>query len=196
MTWEPASPPPGFAIPVDVGTSNAEGAASTLSRSDHVHKVPTAVPVAVGTANAEGVASTFARSDHVHQGALSSTSYGQITAITTTASLAFVDLLSVVHNASGGNLCISFSAGFSNTNDQNSGYFELQVDGVTKKATAAVVRNAGRHGTVAIVHRETVAAGARTVKIRWKTNSGTNTIDPVGVPDAHHASLLIMETSV
>lgn len=55
---------PGTIAPDDTA---AEGAASTLARSDHRHAITAAAPVAVGTALAEGVAATFARSDHVHE---------------------------------------------------------------------------------------------------------------------------------
>lgn len=58
---------PSFAVPVDVGTANAEGAATTLARSDHVHKLNFGTPVSVGTANSAGVATTAARADHVHR---------------------------------------------------------------------------------------------------------------------------------
>lgn len=46
--------------------ANAEGAATSLSRSDHIHNIATAVVVTIGTANAQGSALTFAKSDHVH----------------------------------------------------------------------------------------------------------------------------------
>jgi hypothetical protein len=87
-----------YGVPVVTGTANAAGAATSLSRSDHVHQtagsdsvpnqsgvsgaavsdaldilaglIPTiayATPVATAAANAQGVATTLARSDHVHQ---------------------------------------------------------------------------------------------------------------------------------
>jgi hypothetical protein len=43
-----------------------QGVASSLLRSDCRFIATTAVPVATGTANAQGVATTLARSDHVH----------------------------------------------------------------------------------------------------------------------------------
>lgn len=47
--------------------ANAEGAADTLARSDHMHYLPSGAPSTVGLANAEGAAAAFARQDHVHQ---------------------------------------------------------------------------------------------------------------------------------
>jgi len=59
-----------FAAPVNVSTTaNAEGAATTLSRSDHKHDVTTAVPggaVAPGAVAAEGAGAAVANANHVH----------------------------------------------------------------------------------------------------------------------------------
>jgi hypothetical protein len=85
-----------------VGTTPAEGTATSLARSDHVHQantapadvtkaaaaigasgeparadhkhdVSTAAPASVGTANVEGSATSLARSDHVHDHGVQST---------------------------------------------------------------------------------------------------------------------------
>lgn len=65
-TPDTAAPP---ITSVQVGNAEAEGAATSLARSDHQHAVADGIPVAVGTTNSAGTASTFARSDHVHEGA-------------------------------------------------------------------------------------------------------------------------------
>lgn len=53
--------------PVDVDKSAAQaGTSGESARRDHKHDVSTATPVDVGTANAEGAATSLARSDHVH----------------------------------------------------------------------------------------------------------------------------------
>lgn len=53
--------------PVDVTKAAAAvGVGTTAARHDHKHDVSTAAAVAIGTANAEGSASSLARSDHVH----------------------------------------------------------------------------------------------------------------------------------
>ncbi len=44
----------------------AAGSSTHVARIDHVHAAACGEPVAVGTSNAEGDASTFARSNHVH----------------------------------------------------------------------------------------------------------------------------------
>lgn len=51
---------------INVGDTAAEGTATSLARSDHVHSLDSDVPLSTGTSNAEGSASTVARSDHVH----------------------------------------------------------------------------------------------------------------------------------
>lgn len=62
--------------PVNVTKAAADaGVAATFSRSDHKHDISTGVPVAVGLANAEGSASSLARSDHVHADPSSKTFY-------------------------------------------------------------------------------------------------------------------------
>ena len=47
---------------------NAEGSASSVARSDHVHNIPAAVAVTIGanSTNQEGTDQSFARSDHTH----------------------------------------------------------------------------------------------------------------------------------
>lgn len=52
---------------VTVGGAGTAGAASTVSRSDHVHPVAAGTPVSIGVTNATGSASSFARSDHIHE---------------------------------------------------------------------------------------------------------------------------------
>ena len=51
---------------VDGGDAADAGVSVNAARGDHQHAVSTAAAVAVGTANAEGSATTLARSDHVH----------------------------------------------------------------------------------------------------------------------------------
>lgn len=55
--------------PVNVTKDTASaGAATDASRRDHKHDITTAAASSVGTANAEGSATSLARSDHVHAG--------------------------------------------------------------------------------------------------------------------------------
>lgn len=59
---------PAPAAPADVDKSAAAaGASSNVARQDHKHDVSTAAPVTIGTANSEGVATSLGRSDHVHK---------------------------------------------------------------------------------------------------------------------------------
>jgi len=56
--------------------SAAEGSASSLARSDHVHGITCAAPSGgIGAADAEGSASTFARSDHVHKATIANDTF-------------------------------------------------------------------------------------------------------------------------
>jgi hypothetical protein len=54
-------------VPVNVTkAAAAAGSATEASRQDHKHDITTAVPVDIGTANAEGSSASLARADHVH----------------------------------------------------------------------------------------------------------------------------------
>lgn len=56
-----------FTAPADVDTNPASaGIVDEVARSDHKHDIATAVPVAIGSANAEGTSISLARADHVH----------------------------------------------------------------------------------------------------------------------------------
>lgn len=49
--WVPVGASFAFAVPVDVGNADAEGVATTVARSDHVHKERTVADVNIYTAN-------------------------------------------------------------------------------------------------------------------------------------------------
>jgi|WetSurMetagenome_2_1015567.scaffolds.fasta_scaffold87251_3 hypothetical protein len=55
---------PSFVSLVD----SASGESSYAARRDHVHAIQAEQPVDIGSANAEGTATSVARSDHVHKG--------------------------------------------------------------------------------------------------------------------------------
>lgn len=76
--------------------ANAEGVATSLSRSDHVHNIPTAVAVGINanSTNTQGAAATFSRSNHTHAiatGAPSTQTPNQANAIGTSANIARAD---------------------------------------------------------------------------------------------------------
>lgn len=54
------------AVPVATGSALAEGSSTSVARADHVHTSPTGTPVATGAALNAGSAATLAKSDHVH----------------------------------------------------------------------------------------------------------------------------------
>jgi hypothetical protein len=63
------TPPLSDTAPVDVLVQTAAAGISTeASRRDHAHNVSVGSPVSVGTANADGAATSLARSNHVHSG--------------------------------------------------------------------------------------------------------------------------------
>jgi hypothetical protein len=55
------------AAPADVTKAPAVvGVSGQAARADHKHDISTAAPLAVGSSNSQGVASSLARSDHIH----------------------------------------------------------------------------------------------------------------------------------
>jgi pectin methylesterase-like acyl-CoA thioesterase len=63
------TPPLSDTAPVNVLVQTAAAGASTeASRRDHAHDVSVGSPVSVGTANADGAGTSLARSNHVHSG--------------------------------------------------------------------------------------------------------------------------------
>jgi hypothetical protein len=63
------STPLSASAPVAVSRAAAAvGGATEAARADHKHDIATAAPTFIGTSNQEGTATTLARSDHVHAG--------------------------------------------------------------------------------------------------------------------------------
>ena len=184
------------AAPVNVTkAANAEGVATTLARSDHKHDVSTAVPVNIGTANQEGVSTSLARADHVHRGTLLQTQFAEQTTDVTTTSTTFTDLLTVNITTTGGDLLIQASAGFKQSNDQQSVYFQVLIDDIVQRGAGATCRNQDIRGSMSIVLKRAVAAGARVVKLQWRVSANTGSVNAATVPE-EHASLLVSEVTV
>ncbi len=186
--------------PANVTKAAAQvGAATDAARADHKHDVTTAAPSTIGTANAEGAATSLARSDHVHQSRqeLRQTAFAEQTVDVTTASLVFVDLLTVsLTTLAGATLLIHAAASGDNTNDNMITSLRVTVDGV-QKAAAGIRPNNNFPGTGAIVVRVTgLTAALHTVKLQWHTSNNTARIRPVTLPDTNYASLLVQEVSV
>lgn len=160
--------------------------------------ITTATPVSTGTTNAAGSQDALARADHAHKSTFLQSILAEVGVNTTTTSTTFVTLLSQVITIQAGSiLLIHLSASFSHAANNQTGYFRVQVDGVTVRATAQRNPTSGEPGSCAIVLRRTgLAAGARTVTVQWRTSGSTLRIRPVAAPDAEHASLLLEEVTL
>jgi len=123
----------------------------------------------------------------------------EITVDTTTASAVFVAFLSqVITIAAGSKVMIWFSFGGSNSTNNNGLAFRIQIDGVTKRGTAAsTISPAGATESGGIVQEISgLAVGVRTVTVQWRaTSGGTAQVRPVTVPDFEHATLVIAEVT-
>jgi hypothetical protein len=53
---------------ISTGVVSTQNVDQANARADHIHNIPTAVPVDIGSANAQGTAITTVKSDHVHKG--------------------------------------------------------------------------------------------------------------------------------
>ena len=80
-----------FGSPSSVGAANANGSATTLVRSDHVHGLGAAslgsITNMTGAAGSDGVATTASRSDHMHGFAFSSQAAGDLFYATSSTAL-------------------------------------------------------------------------------------------------------------
>lgn len=100
----------------------AVGVGTTAARADHKHDITTAAPSNVGVANAEGSASSLARSDHVHannirrgQATLASGTVTVANASITTNSRVIPILVTPGAGVSGTRYAVSYSVGVSFT---------------------------------------------------------------------------------
>lgn len=178
-------------------TSAIVGVTNEAARSDHKHDISTGIPVAIGITNSEGSATSLARSDHVHRGVTLQTVFTEINVNTTTTSTIFADLLTQSITTSGGNLIIHFTCSASNSNAGKLVNFRITVDGISKRGTQIRVSSANDAESASIITKITgLSIGNHIVKVQWLTDANTASIQPVLRPDVEHASLLITETTV
>jgi len=116
---------------------------------------------------------------------------------TTTASAAFVDLLTVALTVEAGFLLIEASMGASLAVNVGTIFFRITVDGVAQAGVSNSFTVVGDKHASAFSLRVDVAAGVRTVKLQWRVASVLSTaqIRPVAQPDAEHASLVVSEVT-
>lgn len=155
----------------------------------------TAAAVDVGTANAAGGAASFSRSDHVHRGSLLQTVAAPLAGDTTTASAAYVDLISqAITTQAGTKLKITVTTSSSNGTAASIHAFRILVDSGAGLGCAADIDAAGGTVSCALLHVATgLASGAHTIKLQWRTSAGTARIRPVAAIDTEHASLVLEE---
>jgi hypothetical protein len=120
--------------------------------------------------------------------------FAEVSADTTITSATFVDLLSAAITTLGGTkLVITSSFALSNSGANTTHHFRLTVDGVAKRGCGVRYVNApAAAGGIALLVTG-LAAGAHTVKLQARVDSGTLRIRPVAAPDDEHASLVVQE---
>lgn len=132
--------------------------------------------------------------DGLYSGGIGQSSFVEITANTTTTSLTFVNMLTVnIDLAIDGYLLLDFSCSVSNTSNNQTMFFRIQVDAVNTRGTATrVASGAGNPQVVGLTYRTgLLAAGTKTVTVQWRTTGGTVQVRPVAAPDQEHACLVV-----
>jgi len=173
--------------------------ASGLRSTTTVVNVSSAVAPTVGQVlTATGGSAATWQTPSASSGGLRQTVFAPISSDTTTTSSTFVDLITqAITITSGGILLINVSASVSNSSVNKAATFRITIDGVTKGGFGVELKSADVPCSGAYVARVTgLAVGARTVKVQWKTTTGTMQIRPITHPDDEHCSLLIQEVSV
>jgi hypothetical protein len=123
-------------------------------------------------------------------------SFTELTADQSTTSASFVDLTSLTKTlTTGANFVIvKFTCSCSNTAVGSVNDFQLLVDGVAKRGTSASVKSSNDTLCVALVYKIAVTAASHTIKLQWRTSSGTLRSRPV-TTIVEHGSLLIQEVT-
>jgi len=112
---------------------------------------------------------------------------------TSTASAVFVDLLTLSITITGSALLLLATVSVTNTNPSVVS-FAITVDGTQYVGAATSFTAASQNRCAALMVKVTgLAAGSRSVKLRWKRTAGTISINPATAPDDQHAALTAME---
>lgn len=120
--------------------------------------------------------------------------FAEVSADTTVTSATFVDVLSAaITTLAGTKLIITSSFALSNSGANTTHHFRVTVDGVAKRGCGLRYVNVpAAAGGIALIVTG-LAAGAHTVKLQARVDSGTLRIRPVTAPDDEHASLVVQE---
>ena len=195
------------AVPVTIDNSlaaNAEGVATSLARSDHLHSHGA---LGGGTQHTEATIENAGfmsaidklKLDGLAEGAgLLQSAFVEVMANTTTVSVVFVAFdtitIALTKITAASALLIFFAVGASNSMNNQHVYFRVRVDGVVKRGIAVTSSGANGPESGAIILRVTgLASGAHTIDVQWRVDSGTGQCRPVAQPDSESASLLVEE---
>jgi hypothetical protein len=173
------------------------GTGIEAARNDHKHDVTTATPVGLGSALAEGSATSLARSDHVHIASILQSLHTEITVDTTTTSTAFVDLLTITVNKIRADSVLLIWANHGGDNSgANYQFGQLTIGGTAIYGFGYAVANVKPGNGGCHERRTGLPAGNVEVKLRWRVDGGTGRIRPVTSPDFGFANLTIIEALV
>jgi hypothetical protein len=175
-TWQSVSTLTSTA-PVNVDAADAAvGVGTTAARHDHKHDVNHAAPVSTGSANADGTATTLALSDHVHL-ALPVVTEVSMTSTITTNSTSDVLMTGMTITPAAGNYMVWFTGDIYNNQSSSNMIADIWAAGtvVTASERTLVSSNTTNHFNFATQAKVTVN-GSQAIEGRWRTVSGnTNT---------------------
>jgi len=175
---------PAPAAPANVTKAAASaGAATTVARADHKHDVTTAVPVDVGSANAEGVATSLARADHVHNLPLSvlasllNASITEATGDITTTSATDVVATGMSATPAAGTYLVWFGSSMQSSNGAAIMHTSIYSGGTQVAASQRTTDAPGTNEATSFMTMALVTVnGAQAIDGRWRTSAGTATM--------------------
>jgi hypothetical protein len=105
------------------------------------------------------------------------------------------DVMTINLTTAGGALIISSTASATTSNNQT-GYFQILVDGVVRRGGATQGNGQAPAGSVVIgLKLSSVAAGDHVIVVRWSVSGGTMALNPVTDAIDNNASLLVQEVT-
>jgi len=182
--------------PVDVSRTNAVvGVSTQAARSDHKHDVSVGTPVSVGQANAAGTASSLARSDHVHRGPLVQTVQAAVSSDVSTNSSSFTQLLSTSITTGAAFLILSWTSSNATSANSRGTNYRVLVNSVSVGGTQSWSATTNQPASCAFQHRMSIGAGTHSISVEWRHagGGGSSSLNASTAADSNHGTLIVSE---
>jgi hypothetical protein len=153
------------------------GIVMEAARSDHKHDVTTAAPSTTGTANAEGGATSLSRSDHIHIAAPPS-QIVESSAPTTTAAAGAGLMLGMSITPEAGTYCVWFEGDLFHSVNDATITTSIYSAAVLQPSSERLFRRGAGQGNVSssfACMARVMVNGAQAIEGRWRTSAATAT---------------------